>query len=172
MLPFPSGTRGCRALIFIKDFGVFQGWLCGLKSPVDRFPQKGTPCSSTRGSPLGHQGGKERHTSGLSAQQYKTCIVGHEPDGLEGRWSSLALRRLQPCPPRHRHHQQLVAGGPLRVACRRAAPVPAAGTFITCHVNISKESIQPALAKPKSQGWSQEAAEAFGYQRAEAKRLA
>lgn len=141
--PFPSGTKSCRALVFVKGFGILQVW---LKSPVDRFSPEGKGLSHLGGvSARSSRGEEEGHVCPLPAAT-QDLLAGHEPASLEGRQSSPEASGLSlVSPPCHQQQQQLAAGGPLRAACQRAVPLPAAGVFITCHVNISKESIQPAL---------------------------
>lgn len=110
------------------------------------FKGEGAPCFSPwGGSPLGSSGREGEARVWLLHAARRDLLVGQEPGSLEGHQASPEASDLSHMSPPHCHHQQLVSGGPLRAAGRRAAPLPAAGTFVTCHVNISKESIQPAF---------------------------
>jgi len=95
----------------------------------------------------------------------RDLLAGHEPASLEGRLTSPALWSFQTCPLcHHHHHQQLIAGGPLR-----AAPSLRLARSLHAVLILAKNPFSQPSAKPKSQGWSQEAAEVFGYHRAEAR---
>lgn len=75
-------------------------------------------------------------------------------------------------PPRHQQAQP-VTGGPLRAACLGSCP-PSLQLAWSLHAMLilAKNPFSQPSAKPKSQGWSQEAAEVFGYHRTEAESLA
>lgn len=80
---------------------------------------------------------------------------------------------MSPTSPSRHQQAQPVTGGPLRAACLGSCPpsLQLAWSFHAMLILAKNPFSQPST-KPKSQGWSQEAAEVFGYHRTEAESLA